>query len=115
MDFHAHLSTNEVIGVLAGRYDPHSRLLQVLQAFPVSRTTLPPMLLQMWGCSGTLCAAAGLAAEPLYQVLVNAPEPPVTQLGQTFPMNPSSTLLLLLLRMWGCSGTLCAAATAGEP
>jgi hypothetical protein len=35
MDFHAHLDRHEVIGLLAGSWEPRSRLLRVERAFPV--------------------------------------------------------------------------------
>jgi proteasome lid subunit RPN8/RPN11 len=40
MDFHAHLDTHEVIGLLAGTWHPEQRLLCVQRAFPV-REALP--------------------------------------------------------------------------
>lgn len=35
MDFHAHLSTNEVIGVLAGNWDPEKKVITIMRAFAV--------------------------------------------------------------------------------
>lgn len=35
MDFHAHLSTHEVIGVLAGYIDPANHIVRVMHALPV--------------------------------------------------------------------------------
>ncbi|XP_070570079.1 MPN domain-containing protein-like isoform X2 [Ptychodera flava] len=34
MDFHCHLTTSEVVGYLAGLWDPTSKSLQILKAFP---------------------------------------------------------------------------------
>ncbi|XP_064598009.1 MPN domain-containing protein-like [Liolophura sinensis] len=34
IDFHCHLNTNEVVGYLAGRWDPASHILHIQQAFP---------------------------------------------------------------------------------
>ncbi len=38
MDFHSHLSTNEVIGVLAGYVDPANHIVRVMHAMPVKET-----------------------------------------------------------------------------
>lgn len=35
MDFHAHLSTNEIIGILAGTWDSQQKLITVIKAIPV--------------------------------------------------------------------------------
>jgi hypothetical protein len=35
MDFHSHLDRHEVIGLLAGSWQPESRLLRIERAFPV--------------------------------------------------------------------------------
>lgn len=34
MDFQAHLSENEVIGLLGGRWDPNNLRIEVVEAFP---------------------------------------------------------------------------------
>ncbi|XP_071791843.1 MPN domain-containing protein-like [Asterias amurensis] len=34
MDFHCHLTTSEVVGYLAGKWDPNTQHMSVLQAFP---------------------------------------------------------------------------------
>lgn len=37
MDFHAHLSLCEVIGLLGGQWDPAHRLITITEAFPCRR------------------------------------------------------------------------------
>eukprot|EP00873_Tetraselmis_striata_P035155 jgi/Tetstr1/455419/TSEL_042251.t1 len=37
MDFHAHLSTHEIIGLLGGTWDPATRAITILEAFPCRR------------------------------------------------------------------------------
>ena len=37
MDFHAHLCSSEIIGLLGGRWDPTQRHMDILAAYPCKR------------------------------------------------------------------------------
>jgi len=39
MDFHAHMTYNEIIGLLGGKYDDKRRVLKIFMAFPCQGTS----------------------------------------------------------------------------
>jgi proteasome lid subunit RPN8/RPN11 len=67
MDFHAHLDKHEVIGLLAGTWDPANKVLRVERAFPVRESlgAVAAAGAAAGGTPGSGGAPAGAAAKDL--------------------------------------------------